>query len=338
MTRFLSPLKLFVTGLVLLGVAFGVLWLVPSGSYIFLPDRAHPLAPLVSVPGERRSKDGGGIYYVDVFVRKATLLERVFPSIREGSTVVPASSLRAPGESEEQLQRQELHEMRQSQSTAAAVALEALGYDKLVDLRGIAIGQVRAHMPAAAANVRPGDMLIGVDGKPALTVCTLQHRLAARPLGAPVVLDVRRGRSVRQVRVTPVLDPSTGRRLIGVVAQDSYSLRKLPLRVRFDLGGVGGPSAGLAFALELLEARGRDVDHGLRVAATGMIEPDGCVDQIGGVKQKTLGALHSHVDILLVPAGDNAREARRYAHGLRVVPVKSFRQAVQALTAMAPNA
>src|SRR5262249_48774475 len=109
-------------------------WFAPSDTYIFLPDRAHPLAPLVSVSGEQRPREKGGIYYVDVLVRKATLFERLFPGIRDGSTLVPVRSFRAPGQSEAQLQRQEAHEMKQSQSTAAAVALQALGYRKLVDL------------------------------------------------------------------------------------------------------------------------------------------------------------------------------------------------------------
>ena len=83
----------------------------------------------------------------------------------------------------------------------------------------------------------------------------------------------------------------------------------LPFKVRIDAGNVGGPSAGLAFALEVMEELGRDVVHGHRVAATGEIFPDGSVGPIGGIKQKTIGARQAHVDAFLVPAGDNA--ARR---------------------------
>ena len=107
----------------------------------------------------------------------------------------------------------------------------------------------------------------------------------------------------------------------------------------FDLGrDVGGPSAGLAFALEVLEQRGRDVDHGLKIAATGEIQLDGSVTSIGGVKQKTIGARQAHVDAFLVPVdGDNAKVAKRYAHGLRIIPVKNFQQALQALATLPRN-
>ena len=75
----------------------------------------------------------------------------------------------------------------------------------------------------------------------------------------------------------------------------------------------------------------RDVDHGLRVAATGQLELDGSVTAVGGLEQKTIGVRHSGIRFFLVPAGDNAAEARRYAHGVRIVPVHSFRQALHSV-------
>ena len=94
--RRLTPARLAAAGLLLLAVVALILWIAPSDSYIFLPDRAHPVAPLVSVPGGKPPRDGGGIYFVDVFVRKASWLERLFPGLREGATVVPSSVVRPP--------------------------------------------------------------------------------------------------------------------------------------------------------------------------------------------------------------------------------------------------
>jgi PDZ domain-containing protein len=62
---------------------------------------------------------------------------------------------------------------------------------------------------------------------------------------------------------------------------------------------------------------------------------DGSVEPIGGVEQKTYGARRAHADVFLVPAaGDNAADARRYAHGLRIIAVKSFPQALRALATL----
>ncbi len=113
---------------------------------------------------------------------------------------------------------------------------------------------------------------------------------------------------------------------------------KLPFPIKIDTGEVGGPSAGLAFALDILQEAGRNVTHGHKVAATGELTLDGQVLPIGGVKQKTLGARRAGVDVFLVPAGDNAREARRYADGLRIIPVENLPQALRALATLGPKA
>ena len=82
-------------------VAGIVLYLVPSNNYLLLPDRAHAVAPLVRVQGAHPARGPGGIYFVDIFVRKASLLERLWPGIHEGAELVPKSAILAPGASEQ---------------------------------------------------------------------------------------------------------------------------------------------------------------------------------------------------------------------------------------------
>jgi len=117
-----------------------------------------------------------------------------------------------------------------------------------------------------------------------------------------------------------------------VLVQPAARVR-LPIDVRIDSGNIGGSSAGLAFALEVLEKLGRDVDRGHRVAATGQIELDGSVTQVGAIEQKTIGVRQAGADVFLVPA-ENAAEARRYADGVKVIAVKSLRQALRALATL----
>ena len=88
--RLLTPTRLFVAGLALLAVVLALL-VLPSNEYIFLPDPAHPVAPLVTVQGGHDPKRGS-VYYVDVIVRKATWLERLFPGIRNGADLYPAGA------------------------------------------------------------------------------------------------------------------------------------------------------------------------------------------------------------------------------------------------------
>ena len=138
---------------------------------------------------------------------------------------------------------------------------------------------------------------------------------------------------MKEIVVRTVPDPQRpGRPIIGVIVSQAAFI-KLPRKVKIDAGNIGGPSAGLAFALDILDQL-KDVNHGQRVAATGAIELDGTVSPIGGVRQKTVGVRRAGIKIFLVPAGENAAEARRYAKGLRIVPVHSFRQALRALATL----
>jgi len=331
-----SPLRLAVVAVGLGFVAVVVLYLVPSSDFILLPDRAHPVAPLVHVQGGKAPKDAGGIFFVDVFERRASMLESLFPSLREGSTLVPASLIVPPGVSDNAQRRADLREMSISERVAAAVALKRLGYHVVARPSGVIVTAV-ALGSHAIGKLEPTDEIVAVNGAASLTIATLRSELSRVHPGQPVTLTIVRGGKRLSVTIKTVADPlAKTHALVGFTPGQAADIR-LPLHVQIDAGNVGGPSAGLAFALEVMEQLGRDVDRGYRVAATGQIELDGAVSPIGGVKQKTFGVRQANADVFLVPAGDNATEARRYAHGLRIIAVKSFPQALRALATLPPK-
>jgi Lon-like protease len=329
----LTPARLAAAGLLLLAVVALVLWLAPSDSYIFLPDRARPVAPLVTVPGGKAPHDNGGIYYVDVLVRKASWLERLFPGIREGATIVPSDVVQPPGVSEEARHTEDLRAMSRSQEVAAAVALRALGYKVTARSTGVLVEDVARDAPAAG-KLFPSDVIVSADGRRVRTTKDLRRILASRKTGATFRIGVRRGDSVTDVPLRTIADPRQGGRpILGIFPGQAASVR-LPLDVKINAGDVGGPSAGLAFALDILEELGRDVDHGRRIAATGQIELDGTIASIGGVEQKTIAVRKAGIHVFLVPAGENAAEARKYARGVRVLPVQNFQQALRKLATL----
>ena len=332
MRRFLTPGKLLVAFLVLVAVGIGLLFVIPDkGSYIFLPDQPHPVEPLISVQSGKPGDGSGGIYFVDVFVRKPSIAESLFPGLlHDGASLVPAKAVNPTGLSEQQRRSSSLQMMARSQDVAAAVALRQAGYKIQTSQTGALVTDVLPGTPAAAV-LRPSDVIAEIDGTRVTTLASLRSVLARKHPGDRVTIVVRRaGKRLRlQLRLAP--DPNDAQRaLIGVLVEQAASI-KLPLRVSIDTGNVGGPSAGLALALGVLEELGRDVDHGRRVAATGEIALDGTVGPVGGIKQKVVGARQGGIQLFLVPAGDNAKEARRYAEGMRVVAVQSFQQALRAL-------
>jgi PDZ domain-containing protein len=332
--KLLSPGGLVGGGLILVLVAAAVLWIVPSGDYLLLPDTARPVAPLVSVKGGKDPADGGGIYYDAVIIRRAKLFERLFPWIHDGASLVPATEINPPGVSDRQRRTEDLREMARSQDVAAAVALKYLGYKVVVRATGALIQDVLSGSPAAKAGLEPTDVIVATDRKPVRTTADLRRLMAAHRPGDTVRLSLRSPQGLRVVRVKTAADPHDAKRaVIGVIVSQATQL-KLPFPVTIDAGSIGGPSAGLAFALDVLEELGRDVDRGYRVAATGELETDGSVVPIGGVKQKAIGTRRAKVDVFLVPAGDNAKEARKYAGPVRVIPVESFGQALHALSTL----
>ena len=124
-------------------------------------------------------------------------------------------------------------------------------------------------------------------GKPILTPGQLRAAFTGVHPGDDVVLRVRRDGQLETVTVRTVESPrEKGRAIIGIRVAQAADI-KLPVKVDIDLGQVGGPSAGLPFALDVLQELGTNVDRGLKVVATGEIELDGSVGPIGGVKQKT---------------------------------------------------
>ena len=329
----MKPLRLVGVGVALFLIAVGAAWLYPADSYLLLPDDAHPLASLVKVEGEKPHPPGG-ISYVDVIVRQASVLEELVPFTRpDGADLVPKQAIVPPGSNYAERRRQNLRQMDRSQKVAAAVALRELGYDVVAKPEGALIVDVAPGSPADG-KIEATEVIVGVDGKAVKTPDGLRRLIAKHEPGETVTLSVRAGGATRNVKVGTIESPAEkGRPIIGVQVEQSADIT-LPIDVEIDLGGVGGPSAGLAFALDIVEELRGGVDRGLNVAATGELELDGSVVSIGGVKQKVIGARRSGADVFLAPAGDNAIEARRHAGDLRVIPVESFRQALRALATL----
>ncbi len=332
MSRHITPLRVIGVLVSLFVVTVVILFSIPSGDYILLPDVAHPVAPLVQVHGSGPAKPGSGtLYFVDVFSRRANELEALFPWIRPHGSLLPAGEVIPPCATASEAEAAQLREMTQSQHVAAAVALRRLGYHVVVKPTGVAVSQLIAgtHAPC---NLQPMDVVVSVNRTPTPTEQELHTVLGRVKPGSTVELGVRRGSKLLKVRI-PTVDEQ-GRALIGFVPDQAATI-KLPIRVAIDTHDIGGPSAGLAFALEVMQKLGRNVLHGHKVAATGEIGLNGAVGPIGGIKQKTYGVRQAGADVFLVPVGDNnAKDARRYAGPVRIIPVRTLGEALHALATL----
>ncbi|MEO8290069.1 MAG: S16 family serine protease [Gaiellaceae bacterium] len=314
-------------------IAAAILAFAPSNHYLFLPDPARAVEPLVHIAGEKDRPGKGGIYMVDVVVRRASILERYFPGLHEGATLVPAEVLNPTGVSESERRKSSLNEMSNSQQIAAAVALRYLGYDVQATADGAEVDLVLAGAPAQG-KLEPGDIITRVDDTTVKTPEDLRAAMDKVEPGETVSVTVKHSGGTRTLEIGTRADPETpGRAVVGIYVQLATNI-KLPISVKVDSGSIGGPSAGLAFALDIVDEIGpRDIDRGKRIAVTGEINLAGQVGEIGGIKQKTIGAREAGADVFLVPVA-NAPSARKYAEGLRIVAVSSLTQALRVLATL----
>jgi PDZ domain-containing protein len=307
-----------------------VLWWLPADDFLFVPDRAKPLAGRVEVEGGKADAKGD-VYYVDLFVRRIRLLEQLLPFTRpDGATLVPEEMLLPAGTTDQERDRQNEVDMERSEQTAAVVALRQLGHDVVAVPSGVLVTAVSSDVPAARV-LEEDDVIVMVGTTAVRTPAQLRRQLSRVRPGDEVTLTVRRNGKPTEVAVMTVPSPADPARAIIGILVDQHARVRLPIDVDIDLGRVGGPSAGLPFALEIARQLGRDVTHGCRIAATGALSLDGTVIPIGGIKQKTIGARRADVDFFVVPAGENAEGAQDNAGDLAIIPVDSFQQALQKL-------
>jgi PDZ domain-containing protein len=221
--------------------------------------------------------------------------------------------------------------MASSQQTATAAALCALGIRfKTVDT----VATVAKGYPAAGV-LRRGDVITAVDGKPVTCKMSSAPMIRARPPGAPVTLTV--ARTVGGHRVTKVVHLKTraagGRAVVGVSVSESYVF---PFRVNIRVGDIGGPSAGLMFALGIVDKlTPGNLTAGKFVAGTGEISADGTVSPIGGIQQKMVGARQAGATVFLTPAANCADTSGAVPQGMRLVKVSTLAGAMSALKALA---
>ena len=261
--------RIFLLLFAVVAVAGLVLTFLPSDHYLVLPDRARPTDPLVSVPGEDTGSAGdGGIYMVDVRIGRANLFERLFPGVREGADLLPERVINPEGVSDTQRRRSSLNEMSRSQLTAITVALRQLGREVDIEAVGAEVVLVQPDAPADG-ELEVGDVIVAAEGDDVTSTSDLQRAMSDVTPGDEASLTVERGEDeqIELTLPTRASDQDPERAVVGVQVQDAEDFR-FPVDIEIDAGSIGGPSAGLAFALDIVDELGDDEDGGRTVVAT----------------------------------------------------------------------
>jgi PDZ domain-containing protein len=282
------------------------------------------------VKGHESYVPKGKVFYVTVSVRERinpyeALAGWLDPSVQ----VIPETQVRGtipPA----QYQAINVEAMADSKTTAEVLALREIG---ITDLGvGAEVVEVEAGLPAAPL-LKANDVIVSIDGKPITTSNDAVSAIQAHVPGDTLKMQIRRddGPPMEADAVLGQGDP--GKPLLGVRLSTKI---KLPFDVNIDSGNVVGPSAGLAYGLELLDLlTPGELTGGSSVAATGELMTDGTVGPIGGIAQKTVSVRRAGIKVFLVPKANEA-EARAHAGSkLQIRGVSSFDDALKALGSLA---
>ncbi|MEW1956286.1 PDZ domain-containing protein [Kineococcus sp. NPDC059986] len=253
-----------------------------------------------------------------------TLLDWLDPSVN----VVPRELYFPPDQSEKEADVASAAEMTGSQTNAKVAALTELGID-VPSTVTTQVEEVAAGVPAADV-LRPGDVVTSVDGRTVADFPALQADVRALTAGAEVRLGITRGGAAQTVTTRTVA--SNGATLLGITPHVDY---RFPFTIDIAIDDVGGPSAGTMFALAIVdELTPGAMTGGQHIAGTGAIAADGTVQQIGGLRQKVIGAHDAGARWFLAPRAECDQVAGATPDGITVVPISTLHEARLAVEAI----
>lgn len=244
--------------------------------------------------------------------------------------VIPIDQVFPEGVTDQQSSEQSAVEMQNSQQEAIAAALRELDYDYtgVVTVAGL----IPEGSPSEGV-LEEGDEILAADGTELEDVTALRRLIAEHGIGTPMDLRIRRDGAARTVQVTPAASPDDGTTpIIGVFTGARYDF---PFEVRIQLENVGGPSAGMMFALGIIDKLTPGaMTGGADIAGTGTIAADGTVGPIGGIRQKLHGAKGAGAEWFLAPAANCDEVVGHVPDGLTVYSVETLDDALATVEAI----
>jgi PDZ domain-containing protein len=312
---------------------------VPLPYYAFKPGSVRDTDSLISVgEGTQLYPPEGSINYTTVSLRQATLFGLVAGWIDDDVDIHPEDEVLGDRDADEN-RSFNLALMDNSKNVAAQVALEKLGYEVPVSSDGAIVVRVEPDSPADGTLV-PGDTITSVDGTALDAPEALSDVMADKVPGDEItatVEDIDGAERDEAITLAPAPDDAT-RGVMGVLVQPRDVRYDFPIDIQIETGDVGGPSAGLAFTLGLLDdLTPGELTGGVDVAATGEIGPDGTVGPVGGTGQKAATVRDAGIGVFLVPSADYA-DAEARAGDVQVIAVDTLDDALDALAELGGNA
>lgn len=281
--------------------------------------------PVVLIDGAETDPTSGNLNMTTVSVRTNMTLPQAFGRwIATDDTLVPLEQVMPPDLNEEQLQQYNQQAFTASEASATVAAMNYLGRPTQVVVAQVVDGA------AAVDHLQGGDVITAVDGKAVAKPGEVQDIVRAKHPGDSVEVTATRGGQERKETVTLGENPDNdGVAMLGIYMSSEPADGT---HVEYNLNDVGGPSAGMMFALAVIDKLSPgELTGGHDIAGTGTIAEDGTVGPIGGIQHKIAGARDAGVELFLAPA-DNCDEVVKAKTGsMKVAKVSTLTDAVVAM-------
>lgn len=306
--------------------------------YVSKPGMAKELEPIIEVDGGYDEE--GSLMLTTVRMGRANIYSYIFAKLSKYQEIFPAEMIKYEHETDEEFTLRQLRAMDTSKLSAIEVAYKKAGIPVEYRYKGVYVMSVLPGMPAEG-KLKPGDRIFKVNDVMFRSSDEFRQYVSKKKKGDKIQISyVRIGKADRatlQVMPFPDNHDQLG---IGIVLEDDKEIIVEP-DVKVNTDEIGGPSAGLMFALEIYNQLTKDdLTHGFEIAGTGTISPDGTVGRIGGIEQKIVAADKAGADIFLAPNEKGAngsnyeiavKTAKEIGTDMKIVPVDTFEEAVSYL-------
>jgi len=321
--------------------------------YAITPGNATPVEPLVHVSGLATRSHHDQIMLTDVYLEQLNAWEYFTDHFERHVQFVTGAQLLEPGVPNSELGPQGYLEMSDSKSYAEVAALTVLGWKLTPTPIGALVTSVASPSPAWSAKINVADRIVSFDGTAVRSSCDLVSDVHALAPHTALTLGVEKAHinkagvitwsSRSDVSLHTAASPGdlgasgcagvsgANRSWLGVALEDASSY-DFPAKVTIDTNDIGGPSAGLAMTLSIIDELSRhSLTGGVKIAATGTIDQYGNVGDVGGVAEKTVAVQRAGAKYFIVPKVEVATARANAAPGLRIIGVTTLGQALRAL-------
>ena len=328
----------------------------PVNEYAITPGDATSVAPLVKIKGVVSETHRGKIMLTDVYLSSLNGWQWLIMHFEHHVQFVSSNELVDPGVPTDELQAQGYLQMSDSKRAAQVAAFDALGWKTPATPTGAIVNSVVVPSPARRAGIQVADEIVGVNGANVDSACSLIAAMHSLRAGATVHLSIKHARisakgviSYRKASIVTLKTTTppkgigsagcagvngAGTSYLGVAIENGNSYR-FPAQVTINTANIGGPSAGLAMTLTLIDKMSRQSISGNQpIAATGTIDVFGNVGDVGGVAEKTVAVQRAGAKYFFVPQVEVATAKAAAQPGLKIIGVTTLAQALRDLRAL----